>query len=112
MAQSVHNIGYLQKPDHSWTVSNEETLGLLIDTHFPDSSENHTIEYTLGSEVETESPPVIIGCVRDGSHDVLREFLATLATTSRSTVTFCTQIIGNTKLLSANQKSIRKYATQ
>ena len=60
MAQSIYSIGYLHKPDHSWTVSSEETLGLLMDTHFPDSFENHTMEYTLGSKVIAETPPVDI----------------------------------------------------
>ena len=56
--ESVHNIGYLQKAVDSWTVSSEETLGLLMDTHFPDSSENYIRQHTLESEVGSESPPL------------------------------------------------------
>ena len=58
MSQSVHNIGYLQRPDRSWTVSSEESLGLLMDTHFPDSSESPTIVHARGDGVEEECPLV------------------------------------------------------
>ena len=60
MTQSKHSIGYLQKPDHSWTESSKETLGLLMDTHFPDSSENLTGGHIMGSEVSSETPPLDI----------------------------------------------------
>lgn len=46
IARSVHNIGYLQKPDHRWTESSEESLSLLMDIHFLGSSKNHTGKYT------------------------------------------------------------------
>ena len=60
MAQSVRNTGYLQKPDHSWTISSEEVLGLLMNTHFPCSSESHTVKYTQDSEVGIDSTPIDI----------------------------------------------------
>ena len=31
-------MGLLRKPDQTWTESSEETLSLLVETHFPDSS--------------------------------------------------------------------------
>ena len=36
LASSPCTVGLLRKPDQSWTESSEETLALLIETHFPD----------------------------------------------------------------------------
>lgn len=36
LASSPCTIELLRKPDQTWTKSNEETLALLIETHFPD----------------------------------------------------------------------------
>lgn len=60
IAQLVHNIGYHLKSDLSWTISSEESLDLLRDTHFPASSKNHTTEYTRDSGVVIDSFPIDI----------------------------------------------------
>ena len=59
-AQSMHNIGYLQTPSNNGWISSEESLGLLMDTHFPGSSENHMMEYTLRGGVEKDDIPAYI----------------------------------------------------
>ena len=60
MAQSMHRIRYLHKPDHSWMLSSEELLGLLMDIHLPGSSENYTVEYTQDSGAEIDYTPIHI----------------------------------------------------
>lgn len=45
---------------HSSTVSSKESLGPLMNTHYPGTSGNHTVEYTQGSVVEIDSTPIII----------------------------------------------------
>ena len=53
------NIGYLIKPDGSWTDSSEESLKLLMDTHFPGSLDNSMELRASGEACSLRAPDIV-----------------------------------------------------
>lgn len=55
LTKSTQSIGYLQRPDSSWTASSKESLDLLLNTHFPGNMEGDLTANTTSSDTESNS---------------------------------------------------------
>lgn len=65
LSKSTQTIGYLKKLDNTWTTSSEESLNLLLNTHFPGCSENRATEVVRN--LETRIEPDILETISEAS---------------------------------------------